>query len=485
MKYKNTGVLCFLTESEVLSYRTTCKKILNNARYIKGPYDNFSQFIIGTSGFFWVPDDARLSIRIRTVNAKIRCKNAWLIYRKSFVQPLSEKPTLLYKLRDATFTLEMTQHFAEGENILENGRKYNPGEKHTWLLNAVWMLSRIHLGSPFTLVSDLKQSFMIRRNYDTYSALARELTMLKKAGYDMSDVEGRYVTFKSVDLDYTKSLTIRFLNPKNEEEVESEIEKIRIEKFRYEQVDKVVFVLKKRLSQFVWPAARFKKLLQNLKDLLSQLPSYSEFKNLDKNKLHHFIREMNVFFLPMEDVPLLRVLNHNNVTEELVSVLTQIEQRAEMIIAITQRKLEKEINNIYPSLLLGASLFSNKNANENTPEMKSKRKLGRQIIYALEERITTAREIKSLSSKDEILGRMLDNFYGRVILKRKLLTLTSIDEVFNQYHFSLKKLDMIMTEEGVLALEKGLTLKQVATLTPELLQNKMRNNNHGSYCRVM
>lgn len=172
-KTRGSLLLDFLDDKSLLSLRLASKANREFVSQIQGPYASAYEFIAANSGIY------SSSAELRDVMASYF----------TTINSTSSHPAVLYKMREHSFGLSPLYEFSEsyGENLVDTGRKYTP-KKHTWNINAAWVLAQLHKGRDFVFLSDLVDPYVKRQDGSgSYSALTKEVAcVIIKAGYRTS-----------------------------------------------------------------------------------------------------------------------------------------------------------------------------------------------------------------------------------------------------------------------------------------------------------
>lgn len=198
----------FLEDKDKLSYRTTCKTIMETMRCNPGICYTPTQFLIRVSGFYLNQNSFH---------------NGWNYYQ-NVIQSANEFPAVLHKLRDPNVKNRLVEIVKQCNTPKlfsgEDGRLYFPGVKngmHTWSLNYAWMMANIDIGRSFILLSDISDSHMWREfSTDQVSAFAKEIGMALEADYTLKFTDKRELilvppdTQKKAYLVLDKNTTISF-----------------------------------------------------------------------------------------------------------------------------------------------------------------------------------------------------------------------------------------------------------------------------------
>lgn len=168
----------YLSIKELLLLRSLNRfsKETEKKRAQRGPYQSQTQFLIATSPTY-------------------RCYqlllSAWNVYNDT-LQSVSSKPVMIYKLRDffaaqstaECWNFDWWEAFKDGDNLIDEGRRYNPKFGHTWDVNSAWCLAQIHKGRKLVILSGLSEKNHKRRyQAGQYSAFSKEIAMFFKTGY--------------------------------------------------------------------------------------------------------------------------------------------------------------------------------------------------------------------------------------------------------------------------------------------------------------
>lgn len=169
-------VLAFVgDDADLLNVRTVNKEHLNFLKQFSGPYKNKKRFIMANTGIYF---------------SKTAFDAAWYVYVNT-KNSNSFKSAMLYKLQAFIYISDFVLNiFNQNESLTETQRKYDPpDDDHSWVVNQTWVLAQIHKGRGFSLLSDITEDFVMRKDYpQQYSALVKELAAMFKADYIVSDV---------------------------------------------------------------------------------------------------------------------------------------------------------------------------------------------------------------------------------------------------------------------------------------------------------
>lgn len=189
------GVVACLSDQEKLSLRL----VNNDARQfvkagMQAPYTTKAQFVCALTGQYIFGQYNCLNCTadmIRVVRlTNYRLMTAWDEYNKTIISQ-SKLPAMLYKIKHlSTIALLFTfTKFQKKEDLRDEGRKYAPNF-HNWAINQAWVLAQIHKGRRFILFSPVTDDTVFRqpshqKRANDYSAFAREIAALMKAGYHL------------------------------------------------------------------------------------------------------------------------------------------------------------------------------------------------------------------------------------------------------------------------------------------------------------
>lgn len=186
------GIFSFLQDKDKLALRLVSPDFnwLVRDRQDETPYKNKIHFVIAVADHFY--RDGMLN--------KYHLTNAWRLYH-AVTSSVDLNPAFFYKLCDADQLSHdgIFNQFGDNEDIYATGRIYQPIVRtwnssnytidgaHVWDTNLVWLLSNLHIERSFILCSELSSQNIKRREFpNVYSALAREVGTVIKAGYKIS-----------------------------------------------------------------------------------------------------------------------------------------------------------------------------------------------------------------------------------------------------------------------------------------------------------
>lgn len=225
---ESRNLLSFLDAKDKLFYGSVNKeKRLQLSTKVHGPYWSPREFVLATTGVFRCAAGGKKQTDSKALDIKKfdpeNCRCAWEVYHRAIVYPIT-KPYILHKLRDDN-AVELLAQYGQVEDIFYNGRKYNP-TVHTWTTNAFWVLSAIHTGKSFKLISPLTDDYVYSKSrFRVFSALALEVAALIRANYTVTDVDYNGHVYLSLSPEaalQAKSLTLRDITV-NESEVKKAI----------------------------------------------------------------------------------------------------------------------------------------------------------------------------------------------------------------------------------------------------------------------
>lgn len=215
-----TAIVTHLSDKDKLSFRRASK---GAQKFIKdniaAPYRTKAQFVCALTGIYrfnkhnalksasangptFVVSKSDVTQLIMALNGfadylrqqsteNILMTCAWNEYKKT-IDSGSMLPAILYKLREkVAITHSATfRDFAAGEDLKDKGRQYAPQNTHAWDANQAWLLAQIHKGRRFALFSPPSNNNVYRiinhqKHKDDYSAFAREIAAVMKAGYTL------------------------------------------------------------------------------------------------------------------------------------------------------------------------------------------------------------------------------------------------------------------------------------------------------------
>jgi hypothetical protein len=182
------------------------------------PYKNKAAFVMATTGRF---------------HEEIYLSTAWDVYSAT-ITSFNRNPAILYKIADlsrleSSGKLNKLADKKTADGMLKSltfclsGRLYGPGEFHAWNVNQAWLLGQIHFARAFVILSPLNSRYVMRKYHpDVFSALAKEVATVIKAGYTVRVTEDAEVMLEPSLSAYQNNMTIFDLDL-SEEEIKSAI----------------------------------------------------------------------------------------------------------------------------------------------------------------------------------------------------------------------------------------------------------------------